>query len=169
MPRPRQSHTLATGAEFLANRHHVGERLTRMMHRGFEIDDRHRSVFREGLEHWIRSFFLPVFQRRERSHADRDAVSFEHADKLGDVFGFVAVHNHAIAMFESPARAAGFEYDRIAAEFVDTDLHRCACAQTRIEEDQSHGFPAEGLGLIVAVLEAQGRADHVIEVAVESA
>src|SRR6185503_12715250 len=77
MPRPRQYDALAPGAELFTNRHHVGERLTGMMHRRFKIDDRHRGISRECVEHWIDAFFRPVFQSRKRSDTDGDTVSLE--------------------------------------------------------------------------------------------
>ena len=110
----------------------------------------------------IGAFFLPVFQRGKRAHADRDAISFKHAHELRDVFGLIAVHHRAFAVFECPACAAGFEHDRVSAQLVDPDLHRCASAETRVKEHESHGFAAQRFGLIVARLEAQGRVNQSI-------
>ena len=118
------------------------------------------AYLRKRTQHRIGAFFLPVFQRRKGSHADRDAVSFEHADKLGDVFGLIAVHHGAFAMLERPTRSAGLEHDRVAAEFINADLHRRARAQTRIEKHQRHRLARQRLRAIVAALEPQRRLDQ---------
>jgi hypothetical protein len=45
-------------------------------------------------------------------------------------------HHDIFPVFESPTRAARFEHDRIAAEFVNPHLHRSARAQTGVKEDE---------------------------------
>jgi len=61
VPGPGQHHAFAGNTEAFANRHHVGHCLTRMMHRGFEIDDRHLGIPGKRFEHRIGAFLWPVF------------------------------------------------------------------------------------------------------------
>src|ERR1043166_3317776 len=114
-----------------------------MMHRRLEIDQRHRRMFCKCSEDWISPLFFPILQRRKRAHTDRAAVARQHPHKLRDVFGLVSIHHDAVAMFERPTSAAGFEHNCMTAEFVNTNLHRGARAQTWIEEDEGDGLAAE--------------------------
>ena len=126
VPRPRQHHALSSGAEFLANRHHVGQRLAGMMHGRLQIDYRHGRVLRKRAQNRISPLFLPVFELRERPHSDRDAIPFEHTNKLGNVLRFIAVHHGALAMLERPTRAAGSSTTALPP------ARRCRPASTRV-------------------------------------
>src|SRR6185369_6289691 len=97
------------------------------------------------------------------SDADRYAIPFKYTHKLGDVFSLVAIHHGARAMFECPTRSARLEHNCIAAEFVNPDLHRRACAQAGIEEHERHGFPRERLRVFIATLESHCRLDQLLE------
>jgi hypothetical protein len=114
MPRPREYNALLANPPLFANRQHVCQRLAGMMHRRLEIDDGYGRVSRKRIQHRIGAFFLPVFQRRKRSHADSYAISLEHAHKLRHVFGLIGVHHGAVAMLQRPTRSARLEHDGIA-------------------------------------------------------
>ncbi len=96
------------------------------------------EYFAKALSTGSTSLFAPVFHGGKCAHANRRAVATKHAHKLRHVFGLIAIHHHAVAMFQRPARAARFEDYCISTQFVDADLHRRARAQAGIEEHQRH-------------------------------
>ena len=136
MPCPGQQNLLASRAQLLANRHHVRQSLTGMMHRRFKIDDRNVRIFCERTQHRIRSLFRPVLQISKRPHTDRHAVSAKHAHEFGDVLSFIRIHEHPFTMLQRPTGPAGLQCHGIPTKFVNANLHRGACAQARIEKDQ---------------------------------
>src|SRR5689334_499614 len=143
VPGPCQYNSFAAFTQFLSNRHHVSERLARVMHGRFKIDDWNARIFHESTKNRISALFVPILQCGESTNANSHTVSLEHADELGDMLSLIAVHHSAFTMFESPTRSTGFQHHRIAAEFVDADLHRSARSQTRIEKDERDRFAIE--------------------------
>src|SRR5713101_4895541 len=160
MPGPGQQHTLATRPKFFANCHHVGQRLTWMVHCGFEINDRYFGILCKGPEHRIRPLFFPIFQSRKRTHADCSAVATQYPNKLCDVLCLVRIHHRPIAMLERPTGSARLKDNCIATQFINTNLHRRSRAETGIEKDQSNGSSAEQVGACSDTLEVQRLLDE---------
>src|SRR6267378_6649158 len=93
-------------------------------------------MLRKRIENWISPLLFPIFQRRKSPHANRHAITAQHAHELSDVFSLVTIHHHAFAVFQRPTRTARLQYYCVAAQLVNADLHRRARAQAGIEKDQ---------------------------------
>src|ERR1700741_579168 len=160
VPGPREYHALPSHAELFTNRQHIRERLAGMMDRRLEIEDGDGCITRESVEYRICPLFLPVFQGRKSSHANRRTISFEHTDKFGYVLGLVRVHHCPGAMFECPTRSAGFQHDRVSTKLVYPHLHRRARPQTGIKKHKRYRLSRQRLRNIIATLETQGRIEQ---------
>jgi hypothetical protein len=106
---------IADGAEFFLDREQIGEDLAGMFLIGEGIDGGDAGVVGEGLD-----IFL-------REGSDDGAMDHAPEDAGGVLDGF------------APAELdfGGAEEERMAAEFVDTDLEGDACAGGRFGEDES--------------------------------
>src|SRR5438105_8057488 len=123
MPGPCQENFLRTFTELLANSHHVGHCLTRMLHRGFKIDDWDLRILSESIQDRIGSLCFPILQSGKRPYANRDTIPAQHAHELRDMLSLVAIHHCAVTMLEGPTCPARFQHHGIATEFVNSDLH----------------------------------------------
>src|SRR5688500_16229827 len=80
------------------------------------------------------------------------------------MLAFIFIHHHAISMFQGPRCAARFKYYGVTSEFVDSYLHRGACAQTWIEKNQCHCLACQGRFFVLSAFKAKSRFDELVKI-----
>ena len=105
------------------------------MHCG-SLHSEHRSarIFDKLHENLLLIVVGLIFESGERAHAYHIAVATHHRNSFEQVFGLIAVHNHATLCLELPSALIHVEHYHIHAQIHGSLLSAEASAQRRVEE-----------------------------------
>ena len=160
MKSPRQQNFFLLFSKLFTNRHHICHRLTRMVHRRFEIDNRFRRISFKRRQNRFGALQFPIFQLRKCPHTNCRNISFQNAHKLRQMLSFIRIHHNIFPMLKRPRRSAGFENHRISAKFINANLHRSPRPQRRIEKHERNRFTVQSFFDNLAVFELNSRFDN---------
>src|SRR5690625_2263340 len=100
VPSPGDSDGLGFGfADTLADGHHICKALAWVMHGAFKVDDGHGGVLGKAFDDGVLAVDAPRFAFGEGAHSQNIYVARQHACSIFDVFGVLAVHDDAFAVF----------------------------------------------------------------------
>lgn len=112
----------------------IGEGLARVVAGGFQIDERFGREVGKFVHEVVGEIIGQIDLIGERTDAKDVAIRGKNGDCFADMFDFGAVHDHAIAGFESPGSGAWLDHDAGSSHLPDSCLEAGEGAQARIHE-----------------------------------
>ncbi|MNM45626.1 hypothetical protein D3C81_565520 [compost metagenome] len=130
---------------------------------GLHVDDRHRRILGEALEHLVLTVQRPVDELRECTHADQVDVTAQHLGHFSDVLLGVTVHHRAEVELDRPRILARLQHHRVAAQLERPQLEAGAGAHGGVEEHQGDRLALEVIAQLV-LLEQRRLREQRIEI-----
>ena len=166
MRSPSEHHLWALYGLMLLDGDKVGKTLQRV-HCG-SLHSKHRSarIFDKLHENLLLIVVGLVFESGERAHANHIAVATHHRNSFEQVFGLIAVHNHAALGFELPRALIHIEHYHIHAQVHGSLLGAETRAQRRVKEYHQKGLVFTQMFICISVgLHFEGFFHRLLQVA----
>ena len=163
---PGQNHLRTLHRLVLLDRDQVGKALQGVARSGLHREDGTTRVADKLLEDALLVVLLLVLELGKGANTDDVAVGAHDRNRLQQVLGLVAIHDHATLRLELPGALINVQNHDIHAEVHRCLLGREAGAEARVEEEHQKRFVATQLRELVAVaLQLQGLLDGHLQVA----
>ncbi|OPZ12984.1 MAG: hypothetical protein BWZ06_01402 [Bacteroidetes bacterium ADurb.BinA261] len=93
-------------------------------------ENRSPGIFDKLIKNDFIVIILFALKLSERANADNIAVTSHHGNGFKNVFGFVAIHDHAALRFELPCTLIDVENDYVHAQIQSCFLGTQTCSET---------------------------------------